>query len=40
MKISGNRLIWSVRDLTEILKQNNTNLDSYTLVYVYDEATY
>lgn len=36
-RVSTNKLIWSVKDLSEALKHNNTNLDSLTVVYVYDK---
>ena len=39
-RISTNKLIWSIKDLSDAIKENNTKLDSLTVVYVYDPATY
>ena len=39
-RVKTNKLIWSIKDLSDALKQNNTKLDSLTLVYVYDPETY
>ena len=39
-RLSSTKLIWSIKDLSDALKVNNTKLDSLTIVYVHDEATY
>ena len=39
-RVKTNKLIWSIKDLSDALKQNNTKLDSLTVVYVYDPETY
>ena len=39
-RLKTNKLIWSIKDLSDALKQNNTKLDSLTVVYVYDPETY
>ena len=39
-RVKTNNLIWSIKDLSDALKQNNTKLDSLTVVYVYDPETY
>ncbi len=39
-RVANNRLIWSVKDLYDALKQNNTQLDSLTMVYCYDPENY
>ena len=39
-RLSSTKLIWSIKDLSDVLKVNNTKLDSLTIVYVHDEATY
>ena len=39
-RIANNRLIWSVKDLYDALKQNNTQLDSLTMVYYYNPDNY
>jgi hypothetical protein len=39
-RVSTNKLIWSIKDLSDAIKQNNTKLDSLTVVYVYDPASY
>lgn len=39
-RVSTNKLIWSVKDLSEALKHNNTKLDSLTVVYVYDKENF
>ncbi len=39
-RVKTNKLIWSIKDLSDALKRNNTKLDSLTVVYVYDPATY
>ena len=35
-RVGGNRFIWSVKDLAGVLKANNTELDSLTVVYCHD----
>ena len=39
-RVKTNKLIWSIKDLSDALKQNNTKLDSLTVVYVYNPETY
>lgn len=39
-RVAVNRLIWSMRDLSQALKHNNTELDSLTMVYCYDPENY
>jgi len=40
IRITSNRLIWSTKDLADALKKNNTELDSLTMVYVYDKENF
>lgn len=35
-RIASNKLIFSVKDLADCLKRNNTELDSLTVVYCHD----
>jgi hypothetical protein len=39
-RLSTTKLIWSMKDLSDALKKNNTKLDSLTVVYVHDDSTY
>lgn len=39
-RVKTNKLIWSIKDLSDALKRNNTKLDSLTVVYVYNPETY
>lgn len=36
LRVAGNKPIWTVKDLADALKNNNTQLDSLTVVYCHD----